>query len=110
MFTPVLQILSNKLDELVVFCQKAGTECNFAQEHYTDFYNAEFNRCFTFDVFKGTNDIDEATSQGIRNGHTFIFMPGTAMIGHEDGSLLTIPGTQYMLSTVGSHLLNLIIL
>ncbi len=84
--------LSNKLLELVVFCQKAGTECNFTQKHIGFFNHAEFNLCFKFDIFKGSDDIDEATSQGIRNGHTFIFLSGTGMIPEESDELLTIPG------------------
>ncbi len=87
--------ISNKPDELVVFCQKAGTECNFEAEHVQLLDHAEFNACFKFDIFRGSDNLDEATSQGIRNGHTFIFLSGSAMIRNHDASLsslLTIPG------------------
>ncbi len=44
--------LSNTFSELVVFCQKAGAECNFTREHIGIFNHAEFNKCFKFDIFK----------------------------------------------------------
>ncbi len=96
--------LSNTFSELVVFCQKAGASCNFTREHMGIFNHAEFNKCFKFDIFKGSDDIDEATSQGIRNGHTFIFLSGTGMIPEANDELLTIPGLIVLPIIVQAHI------
>ncbi len=58
-----MKFLSNYMDELVISCQKAGSECNFSKEHIYWWFQPDFFKCFTFDIMKGKH-MDEATSQG----------------------------------------------
>ncbi len=44
--------------------------------------------------------MDEATSQGIRNGHTFVFMPGSRMIPLHGSSIMNIPGFDNSLEAI----------
>ncbi len=89
--------LSNDPDEFLVSCQKAGSDCSLVYEGPNQDVKAwihpDFLICTSFNLMKGDH-IDEATSQGIRNGITFIFLPGTRMINTKPhpNTLMTIPG------------------
>ncbi len=91
-----IQLLSNKPKEFIPFCQKAGVDCNFRFENHDEFLNhAEYFTCFKMDIFGNAKQgiaHHEAISQGIQNGHTFIFLTGTGMIPKKEGKILNIPG------------------
>ncbi len=94
---PPLRHLSNKQEELVVYCRKAGLPCATSLTNVKVWYNPDFFRCFSFNIIKG-DYIDEATSQGIRNGITFVFLAGSKMINSLTDSLMSIPGFDNSLS------------
>ena len=61
-----MKFLSNYMEELVISCQKAGSDCDFNKEHIYWWFQPDFFKCFTFDIMKGKH-MDEATSQGKLN-------------------------------------------
>ena len=63
-----VKYLSNYMEELVISCQKAGTDCDFSKEHIYWWFQPDFFKCFTFDIMKGKH-MDEATSQGKYGSH-----------------------------------------
>ncbi len=89
----ILSSLSNIRDELIVFCRKAGSPCSFSEGDIVPWLSSDFWKCNSFHIMKGEH-VDEATSQGIRNGITFIILAGTKMIDQNThfGKLMSIPG------------------